>query len=92
MCSVAFGESGGNLYSGGSDGNIYHFTNDTVTKKYQNNKGPVHTLAVRKDGDNEVLLVGGNDKTITAYSISKGALTKAWSIAVDSAPRSIDLY
>lgn len=40
-----------------------------------------------------MLLVGGSDKTISNYTVNNGgALTKAWTIPVDSPPRSIDLY
>jgi WD40 repeat protein len=93
MCSVAFSaQAGGILYSGGADGQIHQFAADQVTKTYQNNKGSVYTLAVRNDGQSEVLLVGGSDKTISCYQIGqKGALTKAWTLPVDAAPRSLDL-
>lgn len=47
MCSVAFSSQNGVLYSGGADGNIYQFANDSVQKTYQNNKGSVYTVAVR---------------------------------------------
>jgi len=35
-------------------------------------------------------LAGGNDKTLTVYKFA-GSLSKLWSLAVDAAPRSLDL-
>lgn len=37
------------LLSGGSDGKIYHWTGDQVTKLYENNKGSVHSVSCRLD-------------------------------------------
>lgn len=93
MCAVAFSANESNtLYAGGADGNVWHFTGDSATKSYQNNKGSVHTVALKHDGQSEVLLVGGSDKTLTSYKIgSGGGLTKTWTIPVDSPPRSVDL-
>jgi len=79
--------------TGGQDGKVYHWTADSITKGYENNKGSVHSIALRKDdaAGGEVALVGGNDKTLTAYKWD-GALTKLWNVAVDAAPRSLDLW
>jgi len=35
-------------------------------------------------------LAGGNDKTLTVYKFAV-SLSKLWSLAVDAAPRSLDL-
>ena len=67
------------MITGGSDGSVYHWTGDSVTKAYPNNKGSVHSVACRvdKDAGGEVVLVGGNDKTLTVYKFD-GKLTKLW--------------
>ena len=59
-----------------------------------NNKGSVHSVACRKDekaGADELVLVGGNDKTLTVYKFD-GKLSKLWNVTVDAAPRSVDLF
>lgn len=65
------------IITGGSDGCVYHWTGDSVTKKYENCKGSVHSVACRNDSaaGGEVVLVGGNDKTLTVYKFD-GALSK----------------
>jgi WD40 repeat protein len=67
------------IITGGSDGCVYHWTGDSVTKKYENNKGSVHSVACRTDpkAGGEVVLVGGNDKTLTVYKFD-GKLSKLW--------------
>lgn len=96
QCSAAFlndKKYSNMIITGGSDGCVYHWTGDSVTKKYENNKGSVHSVACRIDNaaGGEVVLVGGNDKTLTVYKFD-GKLTKLWSVPVDAAPRSVDLF
>lgn len=96
QCSAAFlndKKYSNMIITGGSDGCVYHWTGDSVTKKYENNKGSVHSVACRIDkaAGGEVVLVGGNDKTLTVYKFD-GKLTKLWSVPVDAAPRSVDLF
>ena len=56
-------------FTGGSDGKIYQWKDDKIVNTYENNKGSVHSIAARMDRSvgHEVVLVGGNDKTLTAY-------------------------
>ena len=96
MCSIAWANSPdkkSQFLTGGQDGKVYHWTGDAVTKGYENNKGSVHSIALRTDeaAGGEVALVGGNDKTLTAYKWD-GKLTKLWNVTVDAAPRSVDLW
>jgi len=84
----------GQLFAGGSDGKIYHCSNESVNSSVKNGKGSVHSVATLDDSKagGEILLVGGNDKTLNAYKFS-GKLEKSpiWSIETDSPPRSIDM-
>ena len=84
---------GSHIICGGADGKVTHFVGKEAKKSYENNKGAVHSVAARKDdkAGGIVVLVGGNDKTLTTYKFDDG-LTKLWSVAVDAAPRSVDLY
>lgn len=96
QCSAAWVNSPdhkNHIITGGSDGKVYHWIADTVKKAYENNKGAVQSCACRKDdkAGGEVVLVGGNDKTLTIYKFD-GALSKLWTCAVDAAPRSVDLF
>jgi WD40 repeat protein len=96
QCSAAFlndKKYSNHIITGGSDGCVYHWTGDSVTKKYQNNKGSVHSVACRQDSaaGGEVVLVGGNDKTLTCYKFD-GKLTEIFKVDVDAAPRSVDLF
>lgn len=82
QCSAAFSSSPehkGACFTGSSSGEIVHWTNGEITKKYPNNKGSVHSIALRQDAaaGGEVALVGGNDKTLTVYKFD-GELTKLW--------------
>jgi len=78
------------IITGGSDGKIYHWSGDAVVKAYDNNKGPVQSVGCRKhETHGEIVLAGGNDKTLTIYKFS-GKLEKFWSVEVDAAPRSVD--
>jgi hypothetical protein len=95
-CSVAYipdDKYSNHIISGGGDGKVYHWIGKDCTKTYDNNKGSVHSVAAKMDdkAGGIVVLVGGNDKTITTYKFD-GALTKLWNTAVDAAPRSLDLY
>jgi WD40 repeat protein len=94
QCSIAFSEKNkGTIFTGGSDGMIYVWNNDTVVKTVQNNKGSVYSVACRTDdaAKGEVVIVGGSDKSVTIYRYKDG-LTKVWMAQVDSAPRSVDLF
>jgi hypothetical protein len=44
MLCVAFGSSVGVVYSGGSDGKIYHWTKSTLLTTSDAHKGPVYAL------------------------------------------------
>lgn len=81
------------LITGGADGMLYHWTGNKINGKgISNNKGPVQSCAARPDETHgEIVLAGGNDKTLTVYKFT-GKLEKMWSISVDAAPRSVDLY
>lgn len=49
-------------------------------------------MACRHDDKiGEVVLAGGNDKTLTVYKFD-GGLNKIFNIKVDSPPRSVDLF
>ena len=39
----------------------------------------------------EIILAGGNDKTLTVYKFA-GSLQKMWNVATPAAPRSLDLF
>jgi len=95
QCSVAWiddSKFAQDCLTGGSDGQVYHWSGDALVKSYENNKGSVHSVACRKDeSGKQIVLVGGNDKTLTVYSFD-GKLSKLWSAEVDGAPRSLDLY
>ena len=93
-CSAAWALDPANkseLFTGGTDGQVYHWSNDSVVKTYPNNKGSVHSIATRKHDGADLVLVGGNDKTLTVYTF-KGDLSKLWSYKLEGAPRSIDLF
>lgn len=80
----------GSLLTGGSDGCVYIWSGDQA-KKIENNKGSVHSIACRQEKGQEIVLVGGNDKTLTVYKFD-GGLSKLWSVLCDAAPRSCDLF
>ena len=72
QCSAAWPNNGqfkNHILTGGSDGKIYHWVGDQVKETVDNNKGSVHSIALRVDNaaGGEVALVGGNDKTLTVY-------------------------
>jgi WD40 repeat protein len=80
------------VISGGSDGKLYHWSFDTIVKEYENNKGPVTSVACRVDAKGgELVIAGGKDTSLTVYSFS-GALIKLWSIMVDAPALSVDLF
>ena len=81
------------IITGGSDGNLYHWSGGKVNgKPIPNNKGPVQACACRPHETlGEMVLVGGNDKTLTVYKFT-GKLEKLWNIATPAAPRSLDLF
>jgi hypothetical protein len=93
-CSVAFftdSKYSSQCLTGGADGNVYHWNNDSVSKMYQNNKGSVHSVTCAADAANgQIALVGGNDKSMTVYKFD-GKLSKLWSVMCDAAPRSLDI-
>merc|ERR1712187_1098838 len=61
-----------------------------------NGKGSVHSVHSTNDpkAGGEVVLVGGNDKTLNCYSIDGKSISKTptWTLTVDSPPRSIDVF
>lgn len=80
------------IITGGNDGKLYHWTNNKLNgKAVDNSKGPIQSVAARESKLGELILAGGNDKTITVYKF-EGKLAKLWSLAVDAAPRSLDLH
>ena len=96
QCSAAFSNDPAHknaVFTGSSGGEVVHWVNGEIAKTYPNNKGSVHSIALRQDSaaGGEVALVGGNDKTLTVYKFD-GNLTKLWAVDVDAAPRSCDLF
>lgn len=96
QCSAAWindPKFGNDLITGGANGSLYHWSGGKVQGKgIVNNKGPVQCCACRTDEKlGEVVLAGGNDKTLTVY-IFDGSLKKMWNIATPAAPRSLDLF
>lgn len=96
QCSISFSTNPNfkdTCFTGGSDGLIYQWSGNTVAQTYENNKGSVHSVACRMDSSigHEVVLVGGNDKTLTVYKFD-GNLTKMWQVDAGAAPRSCDLF
>lgn len=59
------------MITGGSDGYVYHWADvKTLKAKVKNGKGSVHSVCSTNDpkgGGGEVVLVGGNDKTLNCY-------------------------
>lgn len=55
--------------SGGSNGKLYHCTGADVNESVKNGKGSIHSVCSIEDpkAGGEVVLVGGNDKTLNAY-------------------------
>lgn len=49
---------------------MYHWTADQITKAHDNNKGPVQSVMSKNEGGKEIVLVGGNDKTVTGYEFT----------------------
>ena len=50
QCSAAFlndPKYSKHIITGGSDGKVYHWEGDSVSKTYDNNKGSVHSVACR---------------------------------------------
>lgn len=98
MCSVSWCKDSkykDHMFAGGADGNIYHIFNGSEKSKVKNGKGSVHSVCSVSDAKagGEVVLVGGNDKTLNCYGFS-GSLDKKpmWTIDCDSPPRSIDMH
>jgi len=81
------------MITGGSDGKVYHWAGDSVVKDYDCSKGAVTSVACRVDAKagGEVVIAGGKDKSLTVFKFNNG-LTKLWSITVDAAPLSVDLF
>lgn len=73
---------------------IYQWDTDQNTKVYENNKGPVMSLACRADEKiGELLIAGGNDKTLSLYKVNGDNLSaKLWTVDCNAAPRSVDLF
>ena len=99
MCCVSWLKDkkyAGQLVAGGSDGKVYLCNGSDVKSDVKNGKGSVHSVCSANDpaAGGEVVLVGGNDKTLNAYSIEGKGLSKSpiWTLAVDSPPRSIDVF
>lgn len=97
MCSVSWMKDkkySGSVVAGGSDGKIY-VAGKASGDPIKNGKGSVHSVCSANDSKagGEVVLVGGNDKTLNCYSFD-GKLSKKpiWSLEVDSPPRSIDMH
>ena len=73
MCSVTYlKDTKGHMITGGSDGQVYHWSDvKTLKAKVKNGKGSVHSVFATNDkaAGGEVVLVGGNDKTLNCYKI-----------------------
>lgn len=85
------------MITGGSDGYVYHWADvKTLKAKVKNGKGSVHSVFSTNDpkGGGEIVLVGGNDKTLNCYTIDGKSISKTptWTLQVDSPPRSIDVF
>ena len=100
MCCVSWCKEkkyAGQLIAGGADGNVYHCLGKEVKTKVKNSaKGSVHSVCSANDSKagGEVVLVGGNDKTLNCYFMDGKSISKspAWALQVSSPPRSIDLF
>lgn len=82
------------IITGGSDGKVYHWSGDSVVNTYDCcAKGAVTSVACRVDqkAGGEVVIAGGKDKSLTVFKFANG-LQKMWSITVDAAPLSVDLF
>jgi len=85
------------MITGGSDGYVYHWADTkTLKAKVKNGKGSAHSVCSTNDpkGGGEVVLVGGNDKSLSCYAIDGKAIAKTamWTLKTDSPPRSIDVF
>lgn len=79
------------MVTGDAEGQVLHWTGDSITKAYDLCKGSVHSVAARKQGADILVFAGGNDATLTVFKFD-GKLSKLWNATVDAAPRSIDLH
>jgi len=82
-------KNNGQMITGGSDGYVYHWSDvKTLKAKVKNGKGSVHSVHATNDpkAGGEVVLVGGNDKTLNCYSIDGKSISKTptWTLTVDS--------
>jgi len=70
---------GNHVITGDAAGKVTHYVGKDAKKSYDNCKGAVHSVAARKDdkAGGIIVLVGGNDKTLTTYKFEDG-LTKLW--------------
>jgi len=80
------------MFSGGADGKIYQWSGASVTKTYSNSKGAVQSMAVARDGQQDQVLAGGHDKTVTIYTFKGGSLSKSKQVVLAASPRSLDFY
>lgn len=66
-------------FTGSSAGQIVQWSGDDIKKQYDNNKGIVSSILCTTDkaAGGEVVLAGGKDKTLTAYS-NNGGLKQLW--------------
>lgn len=84
MCSVSWlneKKYAGQMVTGGSDGYVYYWADvKTLKNKVKNGKGSVHSVCCTNDpkAGGQVVLVGGNDKSLSCYNIDGKKLNPAW--------------
>ena len=66
--SIAWSIDKKTMFTGGADGKLYEWTGSSMGGMTPVCKGAVHSVATAIDGGGEVVLAGGNDKTVTIFS------------------------
>jgi WD40 repeat protein len=90
---VAISKKFGTVFSGGVDGKIYIWQGGASKKQVKNNDKAVHSMAVQNGDDlEELLIVGGQDKTINIYSIDANGIKKKQTIKLESFARALDIF
>lgn len=79
--SIAWSADKKTMFTGGADGKLYQWTGASTESTAAVCKGAVHSVATADDGGNEIVLAGGNDKTISIFNF-KGKLDKIKTITL----------